>query len=101
MLGVATRDPDEQIHLTAEAVDMSRLVSSPAAMADAEAGSLTYETTAGRGQQFLDYGAALYMDAISARLSMDDVSPEGRRVIFETSNVTALSTSAAAPSSQE
>lgn len=85
----------------ADAVDMSRLVSSPAAMTDAEAGSLTYETTEGRGGQFLDYGAALYMDSIAARLSMDDVSPTGRRMVFDTTNVTALSQSATAPSAQE
>lgn len=85
----------------ADAVDMSRLVSSPSAMADAEAGSLTYETTENRGGQFLDYGAALYMDSIVARLSMDDVTAPGRRVIFDTTNVTALSQDAAAPSAQE
>lgn len=85
----------------ADAVDASRLVSSPSAMADAEAGSLTYETTEGRGQQFLDYGAALYMDSIAARLSMDDVCDPGLRVVFDTSNLTALSSSASAPASQE
>ena len=85
----------------ADAVDVSRLISSPSAMADAEAGSLTYETTEGRGQQFLDYGASLYMDAIAARLSMDDVCDPGQRVVFDTTNVTALSSAATAPASQE
>lgn len=85
----------------ADSVDASRLISSPSAMADAEAGSLTYETAQGRGQQFLDYGAALYMDAIAARLSMDDVCDPGRRVVFDTANVTALSHSATAPAAQE
>lgn len=68
----------------ADAVDVSRLVSSPAAMADAEAGSLTYETTEGRNAQFIDYGTGMYMDAIQARLSMDDVVPRGQRVYFDT-----------------
>lgn len=85
----------------ADSVDASRLISSPSAMADAEAGSLTYETAQGRGQQFLDYGAALYMDSIAARLSMDDVCEEGLRVIFDTTNLTALSSAATAPAPQE
>jgi hypothetical protein len=76
----------------ADAVDVSRLVSSPAAMADAtNAGaSLTYETTEGRNGEFLDYGVSLYMDAIAARLSMDDVVPRGQRTAFDTSELRAL-----------
>lgn len=73
----------------ADAVDMSRLVSSPAAMADAtNAGaSLTYETTEGRNGEFIDYGVGLYMDAIAARLSMDDVVATGLRTAFDTSTI--------------
>lgn len=74
----------------ADAVDASRMVSSPSAMADAtNAGaSLTYETTAGRNTQFVDYGVGLYMDAIAARLSMDDVVPRGQRTTFDTTQLT-------------
>lgn len=74
----------------ADAVDASRLVSSPAAMADAtNAGaSLTYETTAGRNTQLIDYGVGIYMDAIAARLSMDDVVPRGQRTAFDTTQLT-------------
>lgn len=74
----------------ADAVDVSRLVSSPAAMADAtNAGaSLTYETTNGRNQQFIDYGVGLYMDAVAARLGMDDVVARGTRVAYDTSVIT-------------
>lgn len=74
----------------ADAVDVARMVSSPAAMADAtNAGaSLTYETTEGRNTQMLDYGAGIYMDAIAARLSMDDVVPRGQRTAFDTANIT-------------
>lgn len=79
----------------ADAVDIARLVSNPAAMADATSSgaSLTYETTEGRNDQFLDYGASLYMDSIAARLSMDDVVPNGKRMAFNT----AASTSKASP----
>jgi hypothetical protein len=77
----------------ADAVDASRLMSSPAAMADAtNAGaSLTYETTAGRNGQFIDYGVGLYMDAIAARLSMDDVVPRGQRTAFDVTQLTVTS----------
>lgn len=76
----------------ADAVDVSRLVSSPAAMADATSAgaSLTYETTSGRNVQFLDYGASLYMDAIGARLSMDDVCQPGQGVAFDVSRLTVV-----------
>lgn len=74
----------------ADAVDASRLVSSPAAMADATAGSLTYETVSGRNGQFLDFGVSLYMDAIAARLSMDDVVARGLRTAFDTSPLSGL-----------
>jgi hypothetical protein len=80
----------------ADAVDVSRLVSSPASMADAtNAGaSLTYETTEGRNGEFIDYGVSLYMDAIAARLSMDDVVARGQRSRFDTTELRATSPSA-------
>lgn len=76
----------------ADAVDMSRLVSSPSAMADATSAgaSLTYETTTGRNVQFLDYGASLYMDSIAARLSMDDVCAPGLGIAFDVTRLTVV-----------
>lgn len=70
----------------AAAVDMARIVGIPAAMIDATTAqaSLTYETTAGRNAEFIDYGGNLYMDSVTARLSMDDVVPRGTRVAFDT-----------------
>jgi hypothetical protein len=87
----------------ADAVDASRLVSSPAGMADATTpkASLNYTTAVSRNQEFLDYGAALYMDAVAARLSMDDVCDPGYRIAFDTSNVTALSAPTAPETAQE
>jgi hypothetical protein len=87
----------------ADAVDVSRLVSSPAAMADAtNAGaSLTYETTAGRNGQFIDYGVGLYMDAIAARLSMDDVVPRGQRTSFDTTQLRTIAPSATGPATED
>lgn len=76
----------------ADAVDIARQGSVPASMLDASSAgaSLTYETTEGRNQQLLDYGAQLYMDAIAARLSQDDVCPRGQRIAFDTTQLTSL-----------
>lgn len=75
----------------ADAVDMARIGSVPASAVDAPSGDpLTYATTEGRNQQLLDYGAQLYMDAITARLSMDDCVPSGRRCAFDTTQLTQL-----------
>jgi hypothetical protein len=81
----------------ASAVDCARLVGIPAAMIDATTAgaSLTYETTAGRNQQFLDYGAAAYSSAVAARLGMDDVLPRGQRAVLDSTEFT---TPAPAPS---
>jgi hypothetical protein len=83
----------------ASAVDVARVSSIPAAMLDATSAgaSLTYETTTGRNEQFLDYGVRLYLDAISARLSLDDCLPRGQRTVFDTSALTSLAPPAGAP----
>jgi hypothetical protein len=62
----------------------------PAAMLDAttQGASLEYATLQGRNQQWIDYGLSLYMAAVSARLSMDDVVPQGQRVAFNDSDLT-------------
>jgi len=76
----------------AAAVDIARVVSIPAAMIDATTAgaSLTYETTEGRNAEWIDYGLSLYMDCITARLSMDDVVPQGSSVAFDTTDLTSL-----------
>lgn len=87
----------------ADAVDAARLVSNPAAMADATSSgaSLTYETTEGRNDQFLDYGASLYMDSLAARLSMDDVVPPGKRMAFDTAASTDKASPATGPTLED
>lgn len=79
----------------ADAVDIARAGSIPAASLDATSAgaSLTYETTEGRNQQFLDTGAKLYMDAIAARLSQDDCVPRGHRAALDTTALTTLTPS--------
>lgn len=79
----------------ADAVDIARAGSVPAASLDAtNAGaSLTYETTQGRNQELLDYGASFYMDAIAARLSQDDCVPRTHRTAFDVTQLTSLTPS--------
>lgn len=76
----------------AAAVDIARDASMPAAMLDATTtgASLEYATLTGRNQQWLDYGLTLYLDPVTARLSMDDIVPAGQRVAFDTSTLTSL-----------
>jgi hypothetical protein len=81
------------------AVDMARICDVPASLVDAtNAGaSLTYETTAGRNLEFLDYGVELYMGPVEARLSLDDVVPRGTRVAFDRAPLTSLTTVSTGP----
>lgn len=69
----------------AAAVDMARLWGIAAAMVDATTpkSTLTYETTQGRGLEHTEYGVDPYMEAVAARLSMDDICPQGQRVRFD------------------
>jgi hypothetical protein len=75
----------------ASALDVARLANMPALMLDATAqgASLEYQTATGRNQEWIDYGLSLYMNPITARLAMDDISPAGQRVAFETTELTA------------
>ncbi|MCP2281072.1 phage portal protein [Nocardia amikacinitolerans] len=70
----------------AAAVDIARAAGIPAASIDATGptASLTYETTQGRNAELVDYGLAPYMSAVSARLGMDDMTPRGTRIAFDT-----------------
>lgn len=76
----------------ASALDVARHVSMPGAMIDATTtgASLEYQTTATRNQQWIDYGLSLYVAAIDARLSMDDIVPAGQRVALDQAALTTL-----------
>lgn len=75
----------------ASSLDVARLANMPALMIDATAqgASLEYQTATGRNQEWLDYGLSLYMNPLTSRLGMDDVSPAGQRVAFDTTELTA------------
>ena len=82
---------------------MARLVGLPASLVDATAAgaSLTYETSAGRNQQAVDYGFAAYMAALAGRLSMDDVVPRGQHVAWDLSDLTGLATTPTGPTLED
>lgn len=87
----------------AAAVDLARAASLPASAIDAtNAGaSLTYETTEGRNKELIDFGLALYMAAISARLSMDDVVPRGQRAAFDLEELLGPAPLSAGPTTED
>jgi hypothetical protein len=87
----------------ASALDVARDANMPAAMIDAttEGSSLEYQTLEGRNQQWLDYGLTLFMDPITARLSMDDVLPAGQRAAFDTTDWTAAEPAGTGPATED
>ena len=87
----------------ASALDVARDVSMPAAMLDATTtgASLEYATLQGRNQQWIDYGLSLYMDPIAARLSMDDVVPQGQRTAFDDADLTGPVASTTGPATTD
>ena len=66
------------------AMDVARSMGLPAWSVDAsvEGSSLTYSNVPSRSRELLDYALYGYMDAISGRLSMDDVLPRGQWCAF-------------------
>lgn len=71
----------------AAAVDCARIIGVAAGMVDATApkSSLNYETQEGRGLEHTEYGVEPYLEAVEARLSLDDCVPRGTRVAFDRS----------------
>lgn len=68
--------------------DLARLADVPAGMIDAPSGdSMTYANVRQRLTEFLTFGASSYLGAITARLSMGDVTPRGQLVAFDIPSV--------------
>lgn len=87
----------------AMAVELARHLGITAGMVDATApkASLNYETTTGRNQEFVERDLWLYMDPITARLSMDDVVPAGKRISFDLTDFTAPAASPTGPALED
>lgn len=71
----------------ASVLDLARHTNMPAALLDGSmsTATLTYSTQEGRANEFADYSLPFYMSPIEARLSQDDVCPEGVAIRFDRS----------------
>lgn len=68
----------------AAALDVARAAGVPGVIVDANNGTnMTYENAEQKARDLIDYGLSAYMQPISARLGMDDMSPRGTSVAFD------------------
>jgi hypothetical protein len=86
-MGVVSSDLFEEGR-NAVVLDIARLTGVPAAILDGSQAqaSLTYETQEGRRTDVDDYSVPMWTDPWQARLSLDDVSAEGRVIRFDRSS---------------
>lgn len=84
-------------------LDVANLTGVPVALLDGSVStaSLTYSTQEGRRNEFVDYSLVLWMEAITGRLSADDVVPRGQRVVFDQSEFLSLAPSPTGPDLQD
>lgn len=68
------------------ALDLARSMGLPAWAVDAavDGSSMTYTNVPSRSRELLDYTLAPYMEAVTARLSLDDILPRGQWCRFDT-----------------
>lgn len=87
----------------AAALDLARIIGVSANRLDATSAkaSLNYETTTGRNQELVDFDLALYMTPITARLSMDDCCPRGKRIELDLSDFIDRAPSLSGPNNQD
>ena len=87
----------------AAVLDLARLIGVHGGMVDATTpkASLNYETTSGRNEEFVDFDLALYMLPITSRLSLDDVTPHGTRIAFDTAAFTTVPTTPTGPATED
>lgn len=74
------------------AVDVARLIGVPSAMVDAHStgATMTYTNTEQVIRSFLHLGLVTYMLPITARLSLDDITPAGQTVRFDIDDLLAV-----------
>ncbi len=80
--------PAEQLLIAgrnAAALNIARVCGVPAWVVDAnvDGSSLNYSNTPSRNRELIDYALAPYLEAIAARLSMDDILPAGHWCRFD------------------
>ncbi|MFD6094531.1 phage portal protein [Oerskovia sp. NPDC060338] len=87
----------------ASTLDIARLCGIPATMLDASQinASLTYNTTEGARNEFIDGSIDMWRTPIEARLSMDDVTPRGTRVAFDLTNLVEVPNTGTSPVTED
>lgn len=75
-----------------QALDLSRLCSVPAYLVSAPTpgASMTYQNASQARQDLWLFGAQMYAEAITSRLSMNDVLSRGRYICFDTDDLLAV-----------
>jgi hypothetical protein len=82
-----------------QALDLSRLCSVPAYLVSAPTpgASMTYQNATQARQDLWLFGAQMYAEAITQRLSMNDVTSRGRFICFDTDDLLAVAEMADVP----
>jgi len=65
------------------ASEIARVMGIPAWYLNAEASNFTYSNVSSERRTLIDFGCRPYLDILEARLSMNDVTPNGNRVRFD------------------
>jgi phage portal protein BeeE len=84
-------------------LDVANMTGVPAALLDGSVSqsSLTYSTQEGRRNEFVDYGLRGWMEAITGRLSQDDVVARGLHVVFDQTDYATTTPSPIGPEAQD
>jgi hypothetical protein len=84
-------------------LDIANLLGVPAALLEGTtaSASLTYSTTEGKRNEFLDYGLSPWLRTIESRLSQDDVVPRGQHVAFDLGDLISITPSPTGPKEQD
>lgn len=87
----------------AERLDWGNYLSIPAALLDGSmsTATLTYSTAEGKRNEFVDYSLSYWANPIEARLSQDDVTPEGTYARFDISWLTSPTQQGTNPASED
>lgn len=87
----------------AERLDWGNYLNIPAALLDGSmsTATLTYSTSEGKRNEFIDYSLSYWATAIQARLSQDDITPDGTYVRFDLQWLTNPTQTGTAPESED
>ena len=87
----------------AERIDWANFFNLPAALLDGSlsAASLTYSTQEGRRNELFDYTIPYWKDQLTARLSMDDITPAGTSIDMDFTDLLSALAPVAGPTEQD